>query len=253
MIGASIALALQAAAPAAPALECALATPAGDALAVMVVPLGNATGAAKLVPANGSAWPAGPIAGGGGFKGSGDEVDGLFSFGSAKAGVNLQINAGRATLLVARSKLPRAYGYCRRAEPVQSPAAEGTMLALDPRIGAPAFDPARWPEDCSLISRSGRRARIDFTLSGDAAAEVVTGEPDLLASPRTLVSRRAASGGRYRFVGGGLSGRERLIVDPKTAQAVRLIEFETLGGPGSDTGPAVAICGYGAVEARPGR
>ncbi|HEY5722467.1 MAG TPA: hypothetical protein VIT45_09100 [Allosphingosinicella sp.] len=251
MILLSAMLAAASPAPAAPAtvLDCRLVTPNGDAIA-FVARLNTMT--AVLDPDPRSAWPARRIIGGGGLS-QGKTIEAGYHFAGNPNGMDLRVKGERATLYVGkglRSGLPRAQGFCLKMSEPPAAAADGTV-STDAGANVPAFDSARWPEDCSLVTRSGRRARINYTiLDRGARAEFRSSVPGLFGSSPVSVRRsQASTGSPSRFVGNGVSGNERLILDNKAGQGVQLIEFDrTIDG---GTEPAAAICGIRTVIRRP--
>ncbi|MEA3039414.1 MAG: hypothetical protein QOE79_1927 [Sphingomonadales bacterium] len=249
-------LLLAAASPPQPqGFDCRLATPSGDAVAfVLQTKVGDGAAAAFLVPSAGSVWPSGPLAGGGGAAMKKEGLEGAFYFGGFKTGISLKINGDKALAYSAASKAPRAYGFCRALPAGEQPPRPG-MVAVDPGAGIPAFDSAGWiASDCALLTRSGRRGRIGYSLvDGGARAEIKSEGGGFFAEPRMLVSRTQGSGNQpTRFgSGAGPEGTERLVVDPKTREAVQLIDFAQVGTPPNPAEGAVAICGHAGIVRRP--
>jgi hypothetical protein len=255
VIAALLALTLEAAPAPAQSFECTLATPRGDAMGfVLQTKVADGPAAATLVPSEGSVWPAGPIAGGGGAAMKKEGLKGAFYFGGLKTGISLELEGDKALVYSAASKAPRAYGFCQALPPEEAPDAPH-MVAVDPGAGIPAFDSAGWvASDCALLTRSGRRGRVDYSLVDDGArVEINSEESGFFAQPRTLVSRTQGSGSKpTRFGGGaGPAGTERLLVDPKTREAVQLIDFAQVGTPPNPAERAIAICGHTGIVRRP--
>lgn len=252
----SIAALLLAAAAPAPAsaelvLGCRLTTPAGDEIAFSArlgMPL------AILEPGPGSAWPTQRVIGPGGWR----EKKGLeaaYHFAGTPNGIDLKVEGERATLFVGRrlrSGPPRAYGFCL---PLADPGAVRTDTPVSPGAGAaiPAFDSRRWPQSgCGLVTRSGRRAVIDYNiLGGGTQSEIKASDPQMVSSGRAVVPRTQGFGRTGSRFGGkdGPSGAERLIVDEKSGEAVQLIAFERIGVGSVE--PAAAICGHTGIVKRP--
>lgn len=233
-----------------PVLNCRMVTPGGDPLAFLAR-LGSPT--AVLEPDPRSAWPARRIVGAGGWS-EGKRIEAEYHFAGKPNGVDLRVKGERATLYVGkklRSGLPRAHGFCVRLSDPPVAAADATV-GVDAGANVPAFDSARWPEDCALIIRSGRRSRIDYRiLDRGAAAEFRSRVPGLFATSPVTVRRTPGSiGSPSRFVGNGLAGNERLILDEKAGQGVQLIDFDRIIVGGTE--PAAAICGLTQVVRRPG-
>jgi hypothetical protein len=249
----SAALAASAAAPA-QIFSCTLTTPRGDPIAFRLETKADGPGAAFLVPGEGSVWPASPLAGGGGTAVKKDGPHGAFYFGGGKDGVSLQIDGDKAQLFAAAGKAPRAYGFCLPGG-AADPAAGSRMVAVDPGARIPAFDSAGWTEsDCALLTRSGRRGRVDYRLiEGGMRSEIRSETAGFFAEPRALVERVQGSGGKPTRFGGarGLAGTERLVVDPKASEAVQLIDFTEVGTPPNPPEPAIAICGHAGIVRRP--
>jgi hypothetical protein len=245
-------LAAAAPAPAAPGpvLNCRLVTPSGDPIA-FAARLGSPT--AVLEPDPRSAWPRGRVIGPGAWS-EGKAVEAEYSFAGKPAGVHLKVRGERATLSVGKSlrgAQPRAHGFClRMSEP--SPAPSDAPVLADAGANVPAFDTARWPDDCSLMTRSGRRARIGYRLLDvGARSEFTTAAQGFFAESPTVATRRQG-GGRSRFNGpNGLAGDETLILDEKTATGVQLLDFDKVGIAPATVESAAAICGIKRVVRRP--
>jgi hypothetical protein len=239
-------------------LDCKLVTPGGHPVEFSASIAAPGVGTAVLEPTPGTVWPAQRLIGGGGAqnKGSGG-IKSRHHIGG-DPGVDLEIDGERATLLTAkklRSGLPRAYGFCLPRASGAGSVDGGGMVATNANATIPAFDPGSWPEDdCAVITRSGRRGRIDYTIAPTPAqVQLTTSEARLLDSPKVSVPRVQANGGRgakTRFGGkSGASGGESLLVDRKTSEAVQLIDFDRLGTVVPE--PAAAICGHSKVVRRP--
>jgi hypothetical protein len=252
------ALLLAAAAPApAPAervLACRLTTPSGDEIAFSAR-LGMPT--AVLQPVAGAVWPTRRVIGPGAWREK-KGMEARYFFAGARNNVELQVNGERATLLVdkrLRPQAPRALGFCL---PLADASEVRADLPVSPAAGAdvPAFDSARWPaSDCGLVTRSGRRHVVDYSiLGGGTQSEIKAADEALLGSRRAAVPRVQGFGKTGSRFGGkaGPAGTERLVVDEKTAEAVQLIEFDRIGAAGSAE-PAAAICGHAGIVRRPVR
>jgi len=250
------ALLLAAAAPAAPApapadrvLGCRLTTPAGDEIA-FTARLGMPSGVLEPVP--GVAWPMQRVIGTGAWR-EGKGFEARYYFAGKPSNVDLRIEGERTTLFVGkklRTGQPRAVGFCL---PLANPSPVAANATVSPSAGAdvPAFDSARWPEICSLVTRSGRRARIDYTiLDRGARSEIKAAEAWLLASGRVAVPRVQGSRGAHFGGRAGPAGRERLVVDENVGEAVQLLDFERIG-TAAFAEPAAAICGHTGIVRRP--
>jgi hypothetical protein len=241
------------AAAAAQGFSCTLTTPRGDPIAFSLETKAGPA-AAFLVPVEGSVWPASPLAGGGGTDLKKDGPHGTFYFGGGKDGVSLQIDGDKAQLFVAPGKAPRAYGFCLQGGAADQ-AGGSRMVAVDPGARIPAFDSAGWTaSDCALLTRSGRRGRVDYgLLDGGARSEIRSEAAGFFAEPRAVVDRVQGAGGKPTRFGGarGLAGTERLVVDPKAGEAVQLIDFTEVGIPPNTPEPAIAICGHTGIVRRP--
>jgi hypothetical protein len=103
-----------------------------------------------------------------------------------------------------------------------------------------------------LMTRSGRRARIDYTILEMGARSAITvAATGFFAEPRTIATRKQGSG-RSSFSGpNGLRGTETLIIDEKTSTGVQLIEIDRVGIAPAPIEPAAAICGIRSVIRRP--
>lgn len=256
------ALFLAAAAPpaAVPAtlLACKLVTPGGHPVAFTARLGAPGVGTVVLEPDSGTVWPAQRLIGGGGHQKKGSGVKSRHHI-AGDPGVDLEIDGERATLFTAkkvRSGLPRAHGFCVPAPVGAAPAAGSAMVATNAGASIPAFDPASWPAaDCAVITRTGRRARIDYTIAPTPAqVRLTTSEPRLLDAQTVAVPRTPVIGGggvtKTRFGGKtGPAGRETLLTDRKTSEAVQLIDFDRLGTQVAE--PAAAICGHSTIVRKP--
>lgn len=246
-------LLFMAAAPAAASgdlmLGCRLATPAGDEIAFSAR-LGAPTGVLEPIP--GTAWPTRRVIGPGAWRDK-NGLEAHYHFAGSPSGVDLKVDAERATLLVGkrlRSGLPRAHGFCL---PLADASAVRSDGLVSPNAGAqvPAFDIARWPDTCGLVTRSGSRALIDYEiLNRGSRSAIRTSDTSLLSSGAVAVPRvqghvRSRFGGRE-----GPAGTERFFVDAKAGQAVQLLDFDRIGASAE---PAAAICGYSSIVARAAR
>jgi hypothetical protein len=251
------ALLLAAAAPAqAPAeivLGCRLTTPAGDEIAFSAR-LGSPL--AVLEPVPGTAWPTQRVIGPGGWRQK-KGLEAEYHFAGTPSGIDLKVEDERATLFVGkrlRSGPPRAHGFCLS---LADPAAVRRDAPVSAGAGAaiPAFDSQRWPQSgCGLVTRSGRRAVIDYNILGSGTqSEIRTADLQLMSSGRAVVPRVQGFGRSGSRFGGkeGPSGAERLVVDEKAGEAVQLIDFERIGDGSVE--PASAICGHTGIVKRPSK
>jgi hypothetical protein len=248
-----IAALMLAAAPAAgvptTTLNCRLVTPSGHAVAFAARLKAPGIGAVVLDPVAGTVWPAQRVIGGGTHQMKATGIKSSHRI-AGEPGVDLQIDGEVATLFIAkklRRGLPRAHGFCL---PDPSPAAADgpDMAAVQAGAAIPAFDPATWPDHCTLLTRSGRRWKIDYTLVGRGAkAELRATSAELFGDTNVLVSRRGGRG-KGRFTGGkdGPSGSEELLLE--LSEGVKLINFERTALPGGE--PAAAICGMNKIVRR---
>jgi hypothetical protein len=247
------ALAASTAAPA-QVFSCTLTTPHGDPIAFSLETKADGPAAAFLVPGDGSVWPASLAAGGGGTTLKKDGPHGAFYFGGGKDGVSLQIDGDKVLLFAAAGKAPRAYGFCLPGN-VADPTGGSRLVAVDPGARIPAFDSAGWTDsDCALLTRSGRRGRVDYSLlDGGARSAIGSKTAGFFAEPRAVVERLQGSGGKPTRFGGarGVAGTERLLIDPKASEAVQLIDFTEVGTPPNAPEPAIAICGHAGIVRRP--
>jgi hypothetical protein len=253
---------MAAAAPAATtALDCHLITPGGASVAFLVS-AGPGGGAAVAIPAQGTVWPAAPLAGTGAVALKNSLPEGQLAFAGPHRGVLVKIDRGRATLHVTRGRretVPRAYGFCGAAADAPQPAGDAAV-ATDAVGDVPAFASASWSErGCALILRDGRTAGIRYELvQGSAAggAQAVMAAPAGVLPAPSVVLRRGSGGSltgdRLRLAADkGPSGYEMFLTDEGGAEAVKLLEFDRLGGSVTGDLPAGAICGYAKIVRRP--
>jgi hypothetical protein len=251
-------LLLAAAAPSGPAfLDCRLVTPNGRTVAVTASVREPGGSNVTLTPVVGSVWPAARLAGHGTLSEGQAGLQGTLHFDGSPEGAVVKIEGERATLVVThgdRTSLPRAYGFCLPASPAErdDQVPVTTNAAID---AVPAFNSASWPDEgCVLITRSGRRARVNYQIAEGGAKAVMAANDGLLPAPSVRMKRgsaRDASGPRISIGGDqGPSGYEIFLVDEKAAEAVKLLEFKQLGGPATGNEPAAAICGYAKITRR---
>ena len=233
-----------------PVFDCRLVTPNGDPIA-FAAHLGSPTGV--LDPDPRSAWPKSRVIGPGELSES-KGLEAEYTFAAGPNGAHLKVKDERAILYVGktlRSGYPRAYGFCLRSNDA-APLPPNTMVSASAGANVPAFDSARWPDDCALMTRSGRRARMAYNIleMGARSAFTIAAE-GFLPEQRTVATRKAGTG-RSRFSGpNGLSGTETLFIDEKTSTGVQLIDFDRLGIAPAPVEPAAAICGLRSVIRRP--
>lgn len=245
-------LAAAAPAPAAPGpvLDCRLVTPAGDPIA-FAARLGPPT--AVLEPDPRSVWPRARLIGPGAWS-EGKAFEAEYSFAGKPNGVHLKVKGERATISVGktlRGGQPRAHGFClRKTDPPAAPT--GPVAQTDAGANVPAFDIARWPDDCALMTRSGRRARIGYAiLDRGERSEISIASAGFLANSRTVSTRRMGSG-RYHLSGpNGFAGAETLILDSNSSTGVQLLEIDAVGIAPAPVEPAAAICGMKRIVRRP--
>lgn len=250
MIAALILAAAPAPAATATRFDCKLVTPGGHPIAFAASFRAPGVGTVVLDPTPGTAWPSRRVIGGGSHQGKAAGIKSRHHV-TGEPGVDLEIDGEVATLFTSkklRRGLPRAHGFCL---PVAAPeaVAGSNMVATQADATIVAFDPATWPDHCQLVTRSGRRWKIDYSLAdGGAKAGLAATSAELFGQTTLLVSRRGGMQ-KARFGGGksGPSGSETLLLGE--SQAVRLIHFERTALPGGE--PAAAICGMGTIVRRP--
>jgi hypothetical protein len=253
------ALLLAAAAPAgAMALDCRLVTPGGAPVSFIVS--AQAGGAAVVAtPAEGTVWPAAALAGSGTAALQNSLADGQFVFAGPRQGVVVKIERGRATLHVARGRregLPRAYGFCGAAADAPPQPAGIAAAATDAVADIPAFANTSWSErGCALILQDGRTGGIRYEMVNGGAQAAMAAPAGVLPAPSVVLRRgtgRGDSGARLRIAADkGPSGYEIFLIDESSAEAVKLLELDRLGGPVTGELPAAAICGYSKIIRRP--
>lgn len=243
----------------APMVHCTLVTPAGHDISFTAAE--NLPSAMALTPIGGSVWPkaavSAPSATGLRDKKFGARAyslgtapsDQIIHFGAPAAGSDWQTSTiysreGR------RVRLPLAYGLCQKSAGTPQPSTASKTSAK----GAP-FDPANWPDDCALISRTGLRARFDF-FTMDAVRGDLRNRSGIWSAAITPFTRRLMSDGEpYTSsfsVRGGAKGTDSIFMQDKPSLAVRLVRFQALGGVGvSQNEPAFGICGINSLVRRP--
>lgn len=247
-----LAAALQAAAPAPAVPMCSLVTPRGDAVGFSLRATANPD-EIRLASVPGSAWPAHSVVGrqrGGGFAIGGSEGF-LLELGPSEArhqrSATLWRRNGRS------ASLPVAYGFCEErpasAAVDEEPGAGGNEAGAD----HPAFDPARWPQDCGLMLSDGRRIRFDFTLVDRDHARLES--PQLWSGRPVTTDVRWINGRGGAQVGafsrrGGPEGVQTMFI--QRAQAVKLIRLRQIGEPSAPGLSGYGICGYTNIVRRPG-
>jgi hypothetical protein len=255
MTPAAISLLLAAAAPAGTvSLDCRLVTPGGPVGAAALAPPGEN---AVLTPATGSVWPLARLVGHGTLSEKKSGLEGTIHFDGSPAGAALKIAGERATLSLtggARTRLPRAYGFCLPTTPVQSD--DKASVTTNAAVGdIRAFHSSSWPTDdsCALITRSGRRGKLVYRLANEGAEAVMSADDGLLPAPKVTMKRGSGTnlpGVRVPYSGGGLSAHDTFLVDPSAAEGVKLLEFDEPGGTAASNEPAAAICGYAMMVRR---
>ncbi|HYI47978.1 MAG TPA: hypothetical protein VEX35_05875 [Allosphingosinicella sp.] len=245
-----LAAASQAAAPAPTLPVCSLVTPRGDSIGFVVRGTENPA-EIRLTAAPGSAWPAHSVVGRQGTTG--------FVIGGS-AGLDLHLGPEsaarqRATTLSRRggrsAALPVAYGFCEE-RPAAAAGEEPGAGRHDAGADNPAFDPARWPQDCGLILSDGRRMRLDFTLVDRnrarlQSAQLWPGGP-VTMEVRWLNGRGGQVGAFSRR--GGPEGVQTMYT--QGSRAVKLIRLRQIGEPSAPGLNGYGICGYGSIVRRPG-
>jgi hypothetical protein len=247
-----IAALLLAAAPAAAvpatALDCKLVTPGGNPIAFTARLKEPGVGAAVLEPVPGTAWPSQRVIGGGSHQPKGSGIKSRHHF-AGEPGIDLEIDGERATLFATkklRRELPRAHGFCLAASAAAPAEGASNMAAVQAGAAIPAFDPATWRDDCELVTRSGRRWKLRYSIrSQGGQSELTTTSPDLLGETSVLLARKGGLNGG-RFGGKNVAGTEKLLMDEKNSLAVRLVQLESTALPGAE--PAAAICGFKIVR-----
>jgi len=232
---------------------CSLVAPNGDAIGFKVLrwePSGSSVG---LITTEGSVWPLRTLVGE--WIGSGGNA---FAFGGDD-GLIVQLGEGSEEAQPiaihrrdgAGAGLPLAYGFCR---PGPAPTVFG--VAADPQaIGGDiaAFDPQSWPDGCALLLTDGRRLRLSYRLNRDRAefanAELWPNGP----IHADLQRRRPERGvGIARFSRReGVRGTEFFFVQRNPARAVKLLQFDAIGGGAEPDQRGFAICGYASITRRP--
>lgn len=243
------ALALQASAP--EDLSCSLVTPDGSAVQFILTGW-SASGRTLSVARSSvaSTWPKQSL--GGKAEGASGHS---FSFGGADG---LLLDLGRAasktgarTALLSRraggaTTHPAAFGFCNPVPPdvalVLAPITRGAAAGTD----IAAFDPARWPAICAMVTDRGHIVRFDYTLKGqrvELVSPVLWGRQPVL-TPISFTDRGARFGSRT-----GPSGSERWVMDRRSGRAAKLIHFSRLGDSSAQS--AYGICGYNQIVRRP--
>jgi hypothetical protein len=232
-------------------LDCKLVTPGGHPIAFAARLKKPGIGTVVLDPVSGTAWPSQRVMGGGSHQVQTGGVKSRHRI-AGEPGVDLEIDGEVATLFVSkklRRGLPRAHGFCLPVSAPEAASGGSTMAAVQAGASIPAFDPASWPDHCELVTRSGRRWKIGYSLVNRGAQSGLTAtSADLFGKTSLLVSRRGG-GQKARFGGGkvGPSGSETLLLEE--SQAVQLINFDRTALPGGE--PAAAICGIRTIVRRP--
>jgi hypothetical protein len=249
MIGALFLAAAASAPTPAATLGCHLTTPGGHEVAFTAL-LGSPT--AVLEPVAGAAWPLRRVIGPGGFR-QRKVFEADYYFADRPVGISLKIVGERATLVVGkrgRGIMPRAAGFCLpRAS--QAAASSDTLVSPSADAIVPAFDMSNWPdEDCGLVTRSGRRSTIRYSIDGLTRSQIRTSDPALIAGGQVTANRLQGLPSRFQAAGGTPSGTELLVVDRKLAAAVQLIEFDRIGAPAVSAEPATALCGHRTIVRR---
>jgi hypothetical protein len=250
---AQLVLSFMAAGTAPTSLTCDLVTPQGEAVAFSLRASGDGASAAFLTPAASTVWPSTRLAGGGSLAMKKSGLDAAFSFGTGKKGVAVEIKGDRAALSLkgTRHDLPVAFGFCL---PAPDMAAGDSLVAVKAGIDISAFDAASWGTSCGLVTRSGRRAKIDYTLLDQGKRSRIRSADPQLFSRSDIVVDRIAGVGRTRFGNqGDVSGVEELVLDQGWTRGVQLLDFDRIGVPPAPQERAVAICGHGSITARPAR
>jgi hypothetical protein len=241
-----VAALVQAAAAAEPAELCSLVTPGGHFVAFKIE---TAVEQARLVPAEGSIWPASTAVASASSAQNRFDVDGfrLTLEGETDDGQRQVATLSRAS--ERHHYYPVAYGYCQRdaADGHSWPSGQVNQAAIDDYAGA--FDPQRWPEDrCGMILSDGRRIAMLFQLRGpDQVAMVSTGLWN-----RQPVAARLRAGTSFSGPN-GLSGSRELVILEREEMGADLIRFRNLGDPSADGLTGYAICGYTRIVRRPVR
>lgn len=253
-----LALALMAVQPAAAADElqvpvCALVAPGGEKVGFFIWSDGTPN-EVRLSSTEGSAWPARTVAARrpsssdgvqfiiGGHRGFILEL-GRAGQGSTRRSATLFRSAAE------RDTYPVAYGSCADAAPPREPS---PILATADQIGTdlPAFDSARWPSDCAMVTERGDVVRFGYRIQD---RWVSLSSPTLWGGnavrvPVSWPSGDATRGGRFGE-STGPSGAEVLMLG--RGRGAKLIYFANLGDPATPAQTARGICGIRAVERRP--
>jgi hypothetical protein len=243
------ALVLQASSP--QNLTCTLVTPDATAVQFSAPDWNPAARALSVVRSGAStAWPQQSLEG----KAEGSSGH-SFSFGGSE-GLLLELGqtasgSGTRTALLSRrargsTAHPVAFGYCSSAPAGGTPVAQPPAAAAGTGADAAAFDPARWPEDCALVTDGGDILRFDYTIEG---GRVALDSTRLWGGRRVLVPIAFTDKGARFGSRDGPSGSERFTLDRRSGRAVKLIHFSRLA---DSTGrSAYGICGYNQVVRRP--
>lgn len=229
---------------------CTLVTPGGDNVGFFIWSDG-AENEVNLTSTTGSVWPSGTV-----VARRPDSSDGVQFLIGGSAGFILELarpsasgGPRLATLMrnaSSRNTYPVAVGVCQDAPPPREPSPpRGDSVGID----NPAFDPARWPDDCAMITSRREIVRFDYTIAGPRGP-VRLESPSLWNAQPLNVRFVNVPDGNSRFGGEtGPAGSERLLGTGNVR--AKIIAFSRLGDPATPAQTGIGICGYNHVVRRP--